>query len=390
MSPLTTMRLVAVRELVERAKSRAFLLSTGFILVLVAAAILLPAILDDDGAGKLEVVASVPITTDVVAQFEAATDGDPTLEIAMRANPAEVEAALEEGEADVGIIAGPEVIIRSGEPGSDVQLLASVLAFQGAVSGLTDLGLTLEDIAPLLSADVPITALEEGASDEDFVLAAAGVILLYVTILTYGQWVVLGVVEEKTSRVVEVVLGAVRPRHLLAGKVFGIGLLGVGQVILIGLIALGAASLGGDSVPIPDAAPTAFATVLLWYIIGFAIYGVMFAAAGALASRQEEAANATFPFTILLTVGYFISFSAVEESNLVVRLLSFLPPFSPITMQLRMVNGDAAVWEVAVSLALAVAMVYLVIRLGERFYRGAILGQGSKLKWREAWRSAET
>ncbi|NNL96990.1 MAG: ABC transporter permease [Acidimicrobiia bacterium] len=389
MSPLTTMRLVAVRELVERAKSRAFLLSTGFILVLVTAAILLPAILGDDGENVLEVATAIPISSDVVAQFEAATDGDPSLVVEVKANAAEVETALEDREADVGIIAGPEVLIRSGDPGANVQLLTNVLAFQKAVAGLSDLGLTVEDIAPLLAADVPITALEEGASDEDFVLAAAGVILLYVTILTYGQWVVLGVVEEKTSRVVEVVLGAVRPRHLLAGKVIGIGLLGVGQVILIGVIALGAASLGGESVPIPDAAPTAFATVLLWYIVGFAIYGVMFAAAGALASRQEEAANATFPFTILLTVGYFISFSAVEESNLVVRLLSFLPPFAPITMQLRMVNGDAAVWEVAVSLALAVAMVYLVIRLGERFYRGAILGQGSKLKWREAWRSAE-
>ncbi|MBT8201802.1 MAG: ABC transporter permease, partial [Acidimicrobiia bacterium] len=293
MSPLTTMRLVAVRELVERAKSRAFLLSTGFILVLVTAAILLPAILGDDGENVLEVATAIPISSDVVAQFEAATDGDPSLVVEVKANAAEVETALEDREADVGIIAGPEVLIRSGDPGANVQLLTNVLAFQKAVAGLSDLGLTVEDIAPLLAADVPITALEEGASDEDFVLAAAGVILLYVTILTYGQWVVLGVVEEKTSRVVEVVLGAVRPRHLLAGKVIGIGLLGVGQVILIGVIALGAASLGGESVPIPDAAPTAFATVLLWYIVGFAIYGVMFAAAGALASRQEEAANAT-------------------------------------------------------------------------------------------------
>jgi ABC-2 type transport system permease protein len=116
----------------------------------------------------------------------------------------------------------------------------------------------------------------------------------------------------------------------------------------------------------------------------------MFAAAGALASRQEEAGNAALPFTILLTIGYLLSFSAIESPNLVVRILSFLPPFAPISMQLRMVSGDAAVWEVLLSLALALAMIYAVIRVGERFYRGAVLGQGSKLKWREAWRSAES
>lgn len=389
MSPLTTMRLVGTRELIERVKSKAFLFSTGFIILLVGAAILVPAFLDDGEEARLEVVTAVGLPDDLASQFELATDGDPVLVITEVGSPVDVRTAVEERDADVGILAGPELIIRSGEPGGSVQLLAAVLGFQGVVADLGDLGVPPDDIARLLAADVPVTALEEGTNEDDQLLAFLGVILLYVTILSYGQWVVLGVIEEKTSRVVEVVLGAVRPRHLLAGKVVGIGLLGVGQVLLIGIIALGAAALGGDQVPIPDAAPTAFFSVLLWYIVGFAIYGVMFAAAGALASRQEEAGNATMPFTILLTIGYIISFSAVEEANLVVRILSFLPPFSPITMQLRMVNGDAAAWEVVLALALAAGMIYVVIRLGERFYRGAILGQGRKLNWREAWRSAE-
>ncbi len=388
MKSWTTIGLVAVRELVERVKSKAFIFSTAFILLLVIAAIVIPALVDDEGPGTLRVLSSSPLSETVLEQFEVASGGDPVLELTIATDDDAIRAAVEAGDADVGVVSGPELIISSGEPSGSVSLLASVLGFDQAISRLDEQGISLEDLAPLLEADMPVTALKEGIDPEDATLAFIGVILLYVTILTYGQWVVLGVIEEKSNRVVEVVLGAVQPRHLLAGKVIGIGLLGVGQVIVIGLIAFGAA-IGGDSVSIPDAAPTAFFAVLLWYVVGFGIYGVMFAAAGALASRQEEAGNAALPFTILLTIGYLVSFSAVEEPNLLVRILSFLPPFAPVSMQLRMVNGDAAVWEVLVSLALAVAMIYGVIRVGERFYRGAVLGQGSKLKWREAWRSAE-
>jgi ABC-2 type transport system permease protein len=385
----TTIGLVAVRELVERAKSKAFIFSTAFILLLVVAAIVIPAIVEDDGPGTLKVLSSSPLSDTVVERFEVSSGGDPVLELTIATDDDAIRTAVEAGDADVGVVSGPELVISSGEPGGSVTLLASVLGFDQAISRLDEQGISLEALAPLLEADVPVTALKEGIDPEDATLAFIGVILLYVTILTYGQWVVLGVIEEKSNRVVEVVLGAVQPRHLLAGKVIGIGLLGVGQVIVIGLIAFGASAIGGDSVSIPDAAPTAFFAVLLWYVVGFGIYGVMFAAAGALASRQEEAGNAALPFTILLTIGYLVSFSAVEEPNLLVRVLSFLPPFAPVSMQLRMVNGDAAVWEVLVSLALAIAMIYGVIRVGERFYRGAVLGQGSKLKWREAWRSAE-
>lgn len=389
MKAWTTIGLVAVRELVERARSKAFIFSSAFIMLLVVAAIVIPALFDDDAPGELKVIATIPLSPTALAQFEDASGGDPVLIVESAAGEPEVRAAVEAGTADAGVVAGPEIIIAKGDPTGSVTLLASVLGLDQALQTLSAQGITIEDLAPLLEGDVPVTALEEGTDPEDATLALFGVILLYVTILTYGQWVVFGVIEEKSNRVVEVVLGAVQPRHLLAGKVIGIGLLGVAQIIVIGLIAMGATAIGGDAVSIPDAAPTAFFSVLLWYVVGFGIYGVMFAAAGALASRQEEAGNATLPFTILLTIGYLVSFSAVEEPNLVVRILSYLPPFAPVSMQLRMVTGDAAVWEVLLSLALAIAMIYAVIRVGERFYRGAVLGRGRKLKWREAWRSAE-
>jgi len=389
MTAWQTTRLVAVRELVERARSKAFILSTIFILLLVVAAIVIPALVDDDDPGELTVASSVALDAGTLEQFEQASGGDPTLVVDTLPDDAAVQSAVEAGEVDAGVVNGPEIIISSGDPSGAVRLLATVIGFEGAVADLAERGISIEDISPLLQAEVPITPLEPAPDPEDEALGFFGVVLLYVTILTYGQWVVLGVIEEKTSRVVEVVLGAVQPRHLLAGKVAGIGLLGAGQVLVVGLIALAAAVLGGDSVPIPDAAPTAFLAVLLWYLVGFGIYGVMFAAAGALASRQEEAGNAALPFTVLLTIGYLVSFSAIDNPNLLVRVLSFLPPFAPITMQLRMVNGDAALWEVILALILSFAMIYAVIRVGERFYRGAVLGHGRRLRWREAWRSAD-
>lgn len=388
MNSVRTIRLVAVRELTERVKSKAFLFSTGFVVLLVAAAILVPPLFDSDDAEELTVASSVPVPQALAIQFETASGGDPTLGVDNYASPEAVRGAVEAGDADVGLVDGPELIISSGSPNANVQLLAGLLASTRLIEELDTLGVPPEQIVSLLADGVPVAVLEEGDDENDTALGFIGVILLYVTILSYGQWVVLGVIEEKANRVVEVVLGAMQPRQLLAGKVIGIGVLGVAQLILIAGIGLVAVS-AGDQIELPDATATAVASVFLWFVLGFGIYGVMFAAAGALASRQEDAGNATFPFTILLTIGYFVSFTAVEEPNIVVRVLSYLPPFAPITMQLRMVNGDAAPWEVLLSVSLAVIAVYGIIRLGERFYRGAILGQGTRMKWREAWRSAQ-
>lgn len=387
MSSIRTVWLVAVRELTERVRSKAFLFSTGFVVLLVGGVIIIPQLLDSGEPNDFLVATSIEVPDTVVEQFEAVTGGNPGLRLEPRPTADEVREAVELGEVDAGLVAGPELIIKSGDPNANVQLLASTLATASLIGGLEDLGVTAEELVPLLQSGVAVTPLEESPAEEDTALGFLAVILLYVTILSYGQWVVLGVIEEKSSRVVEVVLGAMEPRQLLAGKVLGIGALGVGQLILIGVIALLAASVG-DRIELPDATATAVGAVLMWFILGFGIYGVMFAAAGALASRQEDAGNATFPFTILLTIGYLVSFTAVEETNIVVRVLSYLPPFAPISMQLRMVNGDAALWEVLLSVGLAVVAIYAIIRLGERFYRGAILGQGTKMKWREAWRSA--
>ena len=143
--------------------------------------------------------------------------------------------------------------------------------------------------APELTA-VTLQPPDKKTTDAATAVAYIGSLLLLMTLAIYGQWVLTGVVEEKSNRVVELILSTVRPRHLMAGKVIGIGLLGLGQLALIAglasvLLAAGVfdapASLGGS-----------LALIIPWFALGFALYAVAYAAAGALASRQQDANSA--------------------------------------------------------------------------------------------------
>ena len=130
------------------------------------------------------------------------------------------------------------------------------------------------------------------------------------SLAVYGQWVVSGVVEEKNNRVVELILSTVRPRHLLAGKVIGIGLLGLGQLALVA--GLAAALLAAGVFDAPAALGGSLALVVPWFALGFALYAVAYAAAGALASRQENADTAGQPVTYTLLAAYFAGYFAVS------------------------------------------------------------------------------
>ena len=128
----------------------------------------------------------------------------------------------------------------------------------------------------------------------------------------YGQWVVSGVVEEKNNRVVELILSTVRPRHLLAGKVIGIGLLGLAQLALVA--GLAAALLAAGVFDAPAALGGSLALVMPWFALGFALYAVAYAAAGALASRQQNADTAGQPVTYTLLAAYFAGYVAVSAN----------------------------------------------------------------------------
>lgn len=227
------------------------------------------------------------------------------------------------------------------------------------------------------------------ASDEaDQVVGFLGVVILFMAIVMTGQVILLGVAEEKNSRVAEVILGAMRPRHLLVGKVVAIGLIGLFEVVFTGSLVLVVGS-ALDRFELPAATAGAVGIVIVWFVLGFAFYAVVYAAAGSLVARHQNAANAAGPINLVLMVGYFIGGASAYggADGLVLRIASLLPPLAPVTMPLRMVHGSAQHWEIGIAVTLVVTSSYGLILAAERVYSGGMLRSG-KVRLREAWRSA--
>ncbi len=224
--------------------------------------------------------------------------------------------------------------------------------------------------------------------EADELLGFLGVIIMFIAILMTGQVLLIGVAEEKNSRVAEVVLGAMRPRWLLLGKVVAIGLIGLFEVLLTGALVLFVGN-SLDTIELPAATGGAIAIVVLWFLLGFAFYATVYAAAGALVARHQNAANAAGPINLVVMIGYFIGVISAQGlgGNLALRIASLTPPLAPTTMPLRMIQGTVGVWEIAVSIGLIVVTAYLMILVAERVYSGGLLMSG-KARIREAFRNA--
>jgi ABC-2 type transport system permease protein len=219
-------------------------------------------------------------------------------------------------------------------------------------------------------------------------VAFVAVLLLYGQLFGYGVWVATGVIEEKNSRVVEVLLSAIRARQLMAGKIAGIGALGLLQLIFIALFAITLASVTG-AIDLPSDSFSAAALTVGWFVLGFAFYAAMFAVAGALVSRMEELQNAIVPINLLIFASFLISIGALQDpDSTIARVASLLPISSALAMPVRMVLGSATAWEIVASLALVVGSTALLIPLAGRVYAGAVLHTGAKVKLRDAWRAA--
>ena len=155
-----------------------------------------------------------------------------------------------------------------------------------------------------------MTTIEPVDDREDTLggLAFFTILILYGQLLTYGYWVASGVVEEKASRVVEILLSTIRPRELLAGKVIGLGLLGLGQLLLVAAIGLLVAAATG-AVDVDADLLTAVGLSLLWFVLGYAFFACAFACAGALVPRLEELQASATPLTLVIMVSLFLAFA---------------------------------------------------------------------------------
>src|SRR5262249_38090228 len=177
-------------------------------------------------------------------------------------------------------------------------------------------------------------------------MAFVVILILYVQLLVYGFWVATGVVEEKSSRVIEVLLAAIRPRELLAGKVIGLGLLGLGQLVVVAAFGLVAASVT-NAIDVSGGMVGGVALALVWFVPGYAFFASAFAVAGALVPRQEELQATTTPLTLMIVLSLLVGFAVNDDpSGTLAHVTAFIPMTAPITMPSRIILGEVPAWEV--------------------------------------------
>ncbi|HEX6843989.1 MAG TPA: ABC transporter permease, partial [Actinomycetota bacterium] len=299
-------------------------------------------------------------------------------------------AALRGGEVQAVLIEDQLIGLHTIAPQllQTVQAAAVSLRIEETIGAL---GGTEEDVAYIGDPTPVDTAVLEAGDpnrDQNGAIAFVGVILLYGQLFGYGVWVASGVIEEKTSRVVEILLSTIHARHLMAGKILGIGVLGLAQLAFIGTFAIGLALWIG-AIDVPGTALSAAALVIGWFVLGFAFYASLFAVAGSLVSRMEELQNAIVPINLVIFVSFFISIGALQDPDgTIVRIASILPTSSPLAMPVRIVLGSAAPWEVALAVFLLIGSTLALVPVAGRLYAGAVLRTGGRVKIREAWRAA--
>lgn len=375
---------VARRELVERSRSRVVRVSLVLLLILsvggAVAAARLSGHTPTDNVGLVG-ARSVALEPAIRLQAKAAGRG---VHLHPLANATAASRALRSGSIDVALLDGRRILVKTSRSQPAVRVVQGAVAAQGVFDRLRSSGLTqAQALGVLAPRALPVQALEPRPRnyDRNKGLIVISLSVLMLALLFFGQAVAQGVTEEKSSRVVELLLTTVSPRRLLAGKILGIGVLGLALLFIPGAAALAAGSLAGGA-GLPSAAPEAIALILLWFVLAYAFYSVAFAAVGALVSRQEDLSTAILPVVAVLTGAYYLAFIAVlsNPNGTLARVAAFLPPFSPMVVPARMVLGDMTVAGLAISVMLEVIAIGGLVLLAARIYERAILRIGAPVK----------
>ena len=379
--------LIAMREMRERSRSRAFRLSVVLMIVTVAAMLVLPALLKPGSTRNVGLTGSAPPALAAAISQQARAVGT-TARVHRYASLAAAEQAVRQGRLDV-LVAGPRRLEWKGQ--ADEQL-KTVLT--GAIQLVTmreraaAAGVTPRALAELL-APVPVRSIELGPAagrspgDETAVLVMTAV--LFFCISVFGSLVLTGVLEEKASRVVEVLLARVPARVLLAGKITGIGLLGLAQIGVTALAAL-VAITAFHSIHVPAIRGAVLAWVVIWFVLGYILYATIYGALGSLGSRVEDAQSVAGPISVVLIVAYFASFAMIgQPASALARAISYFPLTAPMAMPGRIAMGATAWWEPLIAAAITLAATLVLVRIAGRLYTSAILHGGPRLSLRGAW-----
>lgn len=377
---MSTVWLVVRRELVEKMRSRAFWIMNGVLVLLLVAAAVLPVLLGDDGPDTVT-VAAVGDDALAIAQLAASsTEGseDLVLEVQQVADRETAELAVRDDDVDLAMIGADEVIGLDHPDGRGPALLENARQVTLLDGALADAGVDAGTRSSLLSpAPLTRTALDgnddEGPSGAATATGLTAVFVLYGLLIFYGQQIAQGIVQEKQSRVIEVLLATVEPVQLLGGKLLGLGLLGLIQVAaLSGVGYLALALSGRDTIP-AEAVPTLLVTIG-FFVLGYALYATIFALAAAVVAKMEDLQTAmTVPILMLVGSFFLAQFALAEPDGTVAMVAGLLPPSAPIVQPLRVAVGTADLTTSLIAIAGVVATTAVLVPIAARVHAGAAL-----------------
>ncbi len=348
--------LVAEREILAQVRSRSFIISTAITLLLVIGGIVLSSIL----GGRTE------------ATRVAVLDGSNIVSASETIEPVEVSDRAE-----------AEELVRSG----DVE--AAVLP-DGSTLGYTVIALDEApgDVVSALSVSPEVELLEPSETNPGlrFIIGLAFGIVFMLAAIGSGAMIMQNTVQEKQSRVVEILLAAVPARALLAGKIIGNSVIGVGTAAAIAAAASLGLALTGQT-ELLDLLSAPIIWFVVFFVFGFVLVASVFAAGAALVSRQEDTGAVMTPAMMLVMIPYF-GVVFFGDNALIMTILSYVPFSAPVGMPVRLFFGEAQWWEPLISLGLLVVSTAVVVLIASKVYTNSLLKTGSRVSLREALRSS--
>ncbi|WP_300267236.1 ABC transporter permease [Microbacterium sp.] len=348
--------LVAERELSTKLRSKAYLISTAILLLLALAGVIWAGI-----ASQTSSATPIAATASASSTLEG-VDGYEVTEVADRAAAEEL---VTSGEAEAALVddaaspTGITIIADSSAP---------------------------QDLLMMLSQSPSVELLNPGTDDGPlrYLLGFGFGLVFMMAAMMFGLPVATSVVEEKQTRVVEILLSTVPARVLLAGKVVGNTILAMSQILLLVVIgSIGLMVTGQTAVLQGIGGPVAWFAVFFFF--GFILLAAMFAAAGSLVSRQEDAGTTMTPVMYLTMIPYFLVIF-FGDNPVVMTVLSYVPFSAPVGMPIRLFFNEAAWWEPLASLALLLVACVVVVLIGAKIYENSLLKMGARVKLGEAMR----
>lgn len=403
MSPVGTLWQVALREIRERGRSKAFIITNVVIAILVAGMIVIPSLFaggtTESSVGSVGEGNQIIVDTAVLlgnANDDPDEEPSVAIEVVEFGTRDEAEDALISGDVDIVLVDAKELVVENAggflgdsSISSLLQRAAATVQLEAAVS---EGGQAAANVVEIMTSDPLETSAVTGEGDEEAneargLIAYFGLMFLYIAVLLYGTWILTGVTEEKSNRVVEVLVSAIRPWQLLGGKILGIGTLGILQfagTITIAVVVLRATG----AFDLPPVELFSIVNLVIWFVLGFLMFAVLFGAAGSLVSRAEDAQSVALPLSLTAVAGFFVSVVSLSNPTGPVAVIGTLVPLTaPFVVPVRAALQAIPVWQYLLSVVLTSATIVALVFAAGRIYTGALLRFGGRTKLREAWRS---